>query len=80
MDIERVDERLEGKKRQRLPYVLKWDCPECGKQRETDLTEKYLSCPVWGNDALVPLFCMECDEFEPVTTATITPDIDVDVE
>lgn len=79
MDIERVDERLEGKKRQYLPYILKWECPECGQQMETNLTEKYLSYPVWGESLDVPLFCVDCDELEPVKTATIKPDIVIDV-
>lgn len=80
MNIKREDEKIEGKKRQRLPYVIEWVCPSCGEERQTSLQDKYLSYPVWGEQYDVPLFCMECDELEPIKTAHIEPDVVVRVK
>jgi len=81
MKSRRIDEpRLGGRKRQYLPYVLEWECPECGEQRETDLSEKYLSYPTWGEFLKIPLFCMECDEVEPVKQGKLRPDVTVETK
>lgn len=80
MNINRIDETIEGKKRQLLPYVIEWKCPSCGEKRETNLHNNYLSYPVWGEQYDVPLFCMKCDEFEPIKTAHIEPDVVVSVK
>jgi hypothetical protein len=77
METRRTDTRLEGKKRQRLPYVIEWKCPECRQQKETDLQDTHLLNPVWGEEYEVPLFCMACDELEPMKMAEIVPDISV---
>ena len=66
MKARRTDDEMEGEKRQYLPYVLEWECPECGEQRETDLSEGYLSYAVWGEFLEIPLFCLDCDKLEPV--------------
>jgi len=73
-------ESLEGKKRQYLPYTVEWTCPQCGSDKVTDLTETYLSYPVWGEQYDIPLFCMDCDELEPVKTAEIVPDVTVSIK
>jgi hypothetical protein len=77
MNIKRTNARLEGKKRQRLPYVIEWECPECRQRKETDLQDTHLLNPVWGEGYEVPLFCMPCDELEPMKVAEIVPDISV---
>lgn len=79
MKIEQKENHdLEGAKRQRIPAVITWLCPECGEERETDLSEKYLSYPKWGEPMKLRVFCMDCDEVEPVETLMITPRVTVE--
>jgi len=80
MNVNRTDAEIEGKKRQRCPHVIEWECPKCGEDEETSLHNVYLSYPVWGEPYDVPLFCSECDTFEPIKTVSIVPDITVTIK
>ena len=40
--------RLEGEKRQHLPFSVSAVCPQCDAIISLDLTEHYLSYPDWG--------------------------------
>lgn len=78
MKIERVEADLTGAKRQRIPVTIEWECPECHQTNTLDLTERYLSYPEWGEPLDVGVFCMDCDEVEPITELTIVPDITIE--
>ena len=77
MRIEEVDHNLSGEKRQHFPAVIYYDCPECGEERKMDLRESYLSHPVWGESMRVPVFCVSCDELEPITELELVPELEI---
>jgi hypothetical protein len=79
MNIREVDKSIEGEKRQRLPCVLEWECPECGEEKETDFTDRYLSYPTWGEPMEIGIFCFDCNEIEPIKQITITPTASIEV-
>lgn len=58
--IERTGERLQGAKRQHVPYVVKALCA-CGAEKEINLSKQYLSYPVWGETDSVTLYCDGCE-------------------
>lgn len=78
MRVEEVNSTLEGAKRQPIPVVIHWNCPECGEERETDLRKHYLLYPEWGEQVEVPGFCLDCDEVEPVRMLTVVPRLTVE--
>lgn len=82
MELRKVerDISLQGSKRQYLPYLLEWECPECGGKNTTDFRQNYISYPVWGEETTVPLFCNRCEHFEPTIEVSVVPDISLEVE
>lgn len=60
-------ERIEGEKRQYVPVVVNWVCPQCKQPRKMDLTKRYLMYPVFGEPFEQTLYCDECDCESTVT-------------
>jgi len=53
---------IEGDKRQHIPYVLEWVCPECAVIHKIDFTRDHLSYPEFGGEpAEAYLYCGEGD-------------------
>jgi len=81
MEINRVDKekQIQGEKRQRFPYILEWNCPECGKRKEHDFREHYLSYPIMGEPEEIALFCMDCDDMDPVAHTSVEMDVTLSI-
>jgi len=79
MEIENIDAEMEGAKRHRFPCRLRWTCPNCGKEHTKDYSDNYISYPSWDEPVEDPLFCLDCDELEPVTHVTLVPRLDLEV-
>ena len=60
--------RVEGAKRQYLPFAISWVCDQCGKAHTKKMSEDpgYLSYPVWGRKYEYTLYCDECDNEQTV--------------
>jgi len=69
------DDATHGDRRQQLPYVIEWVCPECGADRTHDLNSSCLLTPRWGEPTIVSLFCTDCDVHEPTATVQVIPDV-----
>jgi len=41
MRIKRIEARCEGDKRQKVPFVIEWDCPKCGAAHINDLSGQH---------------------------------------
>jgi DNA-directed RNA polymerase subunit RPC12/RpoP len=64
VDIEQVrtEQQVEGPKRLRLPYTLKWACPNCGHEREDDYgCGEQFECIMIPATVDEHLGCPECD-------------------
>jgi rubredoxin len=51
-------------KKQYMPIILEWHCPNCGALRLKDYTKTYLDYPILGFIYVDDLYCPECDNFE----------------
>lgn len=59
--VERIEgAEIEGDKRQCAPFVLRWTC-KCGAACERDLTDHYLSEPIFGRVEQHFLHCITCE-------------------
>lgn len=64
-ELIRLDESIEGDKRQAFPYQLRWECKGCGAPCEIDFAEgHYLSYPDMPGEASLTLYCNECGRGE----------------
>lgn len=85
MKLERTDGiPVQGKKRQYMPFRLKWTCPACGREQVHDFSDhRYLSYPEFGKPREVALFCEndECNvDMEPVRTIQVVPKLDMEID
>ena len=62
MHLKKTKVIIEGKKRQYFPYVLVYECKNCGAKTETNFEYDYLSYPVFGEKKSFILYCSECEE------------------
>lgn len=70
MDIEIIntnDSFTPNYKRFYMPAIIKWKCPGCGKEMETDLTGDYFSYPEMNKDFEHVVWCQGCDGEFPIT-------------
>lgn len=82
MKLERLGEKIQGQKRQRMPFTIHWTCPVCGKKQKLNLRDNYLSYPTFGNKRVVDLYCEneECNkDLEPAKKVEIIPKVDIKI-
>jgi hypothetical protein len=47
----------EGVKRQYMPYIIEWTCPDCGERNTWDLRDQYLSYPPFNKPYDLEFYC-----------------------
>ena len=64
--IVNIDSKFEiAVKRFYIPFTLVAKCPECGKDKVSDLSEDYLSYPTLNQKESMYFYCDDCScEFE----------------
>lgn len=81
-DISRTDaddgKYVRGEKRQRLPFIIEWECESCGETWKHDYSrDTYFSFPAFGKTNKEVLYCKECGYENEVD---IRLDVTLDVE
>lgn len=51
------DEELQGDKRQHFPYIVKSNCPVCGKETIVNLRRDYLNYPTFDEEYELNFYC-----------------------